>query len=152
MERKILKWWQFTGRCSVGIVLSRRRVCIRVPTVSPRCRWVGLVCVNDPWSYVVGPLMPDRSNVTRQTKRDTEICATRGSCGSLPGRDCLSQQCLYKRTSDGVTPEEDPASLKKAKLESTTWEGPDIGPTVWQDRGNRSNEILWTWHQGQLQE
>ena len=31
-------------------------------------------------------------------------------------------------------------------------EGADIGPTVCQGRGNRSNEILWTWHQGQLQE
>ena len=64
----------------------------------------------------------------------------------------VHQTCLCKRTSDGVTPEEDPTSLKKAKLESATREGPDIGPTVCQGRGNRSNEIPWTWHQGQLQE
>ena len=50
--------------------------------------------------------------------------------------------------SDDVTPEEDllktSISLKKAKVESATREGPDIGPTVCQDRGNRTNEILWT--------
>ena len=38
--------------------------------------------------------------------------------------------------------------FKKGKLESATREGPDIGPTVYQGRGNRSNEIPWTWHKG----
>ena len=31
--------------------------------------------------------------------------------------------------------------LKKAKLESATRKGPNIGPTVCQSRGNSSNEI-----------
>ena len=47
------------------------------------------------------------------------------------------QMCLCKQTSDGVTPEEDPTSLKKAKLELATSEGLDIGPSVRQGCGNR---------------
>ena len=54
-------------------------------------------------------------------------------------RDASAPTCLCKRTMDGVTPEED--LFKKAKLESSTWEGPDIRQTVCQGRGNRSNEI-----------
>ena len=38
---------------------------------------VRLVCVNDPWGYVVEPLMPDRSKVRCQTKRDTGVYAAR---------------------------------------------------------------------------
>ena len=34
--------------------------------------------------------------------------------------------------------------MKKAKLESATREVPDVGPTVCQGRGNRSNEIPWS--------
>ena len=34
---------------------------------------VGLVCFNDPWGYTVEPLMPDRSRVSFQTKRDTGV-------------------------------------------------------------------------------
>ena len=34
---------------------------------------------------------------------------------------------MCKGTRDGVTPEEDPISLKKAKLEPATRVGPDIG-------------------------
>ena len=60
--------------------------------------------------------------------------------------------CLCKRTGDGVTPKEDPTSLKKVKLESANWEGPDTGPTVCQACGNRSNEVPWTWYQGLLKE
>ena len=46
-------------------------------------------------------------------------------------RDASIHQTFFcKRTSDGVTPEEDPTSFKKAKLVSTTQEGPDIGPIV----------------------
>ena len=59
---------------------------------------------------------------------------------------------MDKRTNDGVTPEEDPTFLKKAKLESARREEHDIGPTVFQGRGNRSKEISWTWHLGQLKE
>ena len=42
----------------------------------------------------------------------------------------VHQTCLCKQTSDGVTPEEDPTSLKKAKLESATREKPDVAGTV----------------------
>ena len=56
----------------------------------------------------------------------------------------VHQTWLCKRTRDGVTLEEDNISLKKAKLESATREGPGIGPTVCQGRGNDSNEIPWT--------
>ena len=45
----------------------------------------------------------------------------------------VHQTCLCKRTGD-VTPEEDPTSLKKAKLKSATREGPVIGPTDVQTR------------------
>ena len=46
----------------------------------------------------------------------------------LPGSASAHQTWLCMRTSDGVTPEEDPTSLKTAKLESANWEGPDTGP------------------------
>ena len=62
------------------------------------------------------------------------------------------QAWLCKRTSDGVTPKKDPASLKKAKLESAQWEGPDTGPTVCRGCGNYLNEIPCTWDQGQQRE
>ena len=61
----------------------------------------------------------------------------------------VHQTYLCNRTSDGVTPEEDPTNLKKAKMESAKQEGPDIGPTVCQGRRNHSNQH---WHQGKLQE
>ena len=38
---------------------------------------VDLVCVSDPWGYAVEPLMPERSKVRRQTKRDMGVYATR---------------------------------------------------------------------------
>ena len=62
------------------------------------------------------------------------------------------QTCLCKRTSDIVTSEEEPISIKTDKLESATWDQHDIGPTVCQGPGNSSNEIPWTWYQGQLKE
>ena len=34
---------------------------------------VRLECVNDPWGYAVDKLMPDRSKLRRQTKRDTGV-------------------------------------------------------------------------------
>ena len=43
-------------------------------------------------------------------------------------RDASAHQtCLCKRISAGVTLEEDPTSLKKAKLKSAIWEGPISG-------------------------
>ena len=79
----------------------------------------------------VEPLMPDRPKVIFQIKQDWGItpCAGYGR-GSLPLRVCSSDVTVYKRTRDGITTEEDPTFLKKAKLESATQEGPDIGPTV----------------------
>ena len=107
---------------------------------------VGLVCFNDLWSYAVEPIMPDGSKVRLQTKRDT-----RGRTVWVRFRDAsVHQTCLCEQTSDGVTPEQDPTSLQKAKLESATREGPDVGPTICQSRGNRSNELPWTWRRRQL--
>ena len=92
---------------------------------------VGLVCVNDPWGYAgyaVEPLM---------------------SGAEIRFQDASAHQtCLCKQTSDGVTLEEDPTSIKKAKLELVRREG----TTVCQGHGNHSNETPWTWQQGQLQE
>ena len=110
---------------------------------------VGLVCFDDPWGSVVEPLMPDRPKVRFKTKRAGGL--RRAGVVVIRFRYAYAHQtCLCKQTRDGVTPEEDPTSLKKAKLESATREGHDIGPTVCEGRGNRSNEIAWTWHQGQL--
>ena len=117
---------------------------------------VGLVCFDDPWGYAVEPLMPDSPRM----KLCCEIPDQEGHGGLRSVRTVefrfrnasAHQTCLCKQTRDGVTPEEDPDSLKRAKLESTHKEGPDTGPIVCQDRGNRSNEIPWTWHQGHLKE
>ena len=94
--------------------------------------------------------MPDRSKVRRQ------LCGTRGftpraAGGSLrPGCVCSSDMPVQpnQRRRKSVR---GPHLLKNVKLDSATREGPDIGPTICQDRRNRSNEIQWTWHQGQLQ-
>ena len=48
------------------------RLCPHVAVV------LGLVCVNDPWGYAVETLMPDRSKMRRQTKRDTGVYAASG--------------------------------------------------------------------------
>ena len=40
----------------------------------------------------------------------------------------------------------------QARLESATWEEPDIGPIVCMGHGNRANDISRSKHQGQLQE
>ena len=55
--------------------------------------------------------MPDRPNVIFQTKRDSGVYAVRRGSWfpSVTG------------TRDEVTPEENPTSLKKAKLESAQW-------------------------------
>ena len=50
----------------------------------------GFVCVNDPCGYAVEPLMPDRSKVRRQTKRDTEVYPCAIGRSSLPRRVCSS--------------------------------------------------------------
>ena len=104
--------------------------------------------INDPWSYVVvEPIMPDRSKVRRQTKRDTGVTPRVDSGGFLPGRVCSSDVPVQATRNCGI-PEEDPTSLEKAKLESST--PAEQGLISGQGRGNRSNEIPGTWHQGQL--
>ena len=111
---------------------------------------VRLVCFDDPWGYPVESLMPGRSKVRRQTKRPAVYPCARTV--EVRFRDASAHQtCLCKRISD-VSPEENPTSLKNAKLKSATGEGPDIGPTVYQGCWNRSNEIPRNWHQGQLKE
>ena len=88
-----------------------------------------LVCVEDRWGYAVELLMPDRSRVRFQTKQDTGD-ALRHVSSDVPVRASQGQ----------CTPQEDPISLKKIKLEPATREGPDIGQTLCQGRENRSNE------------
>ena len=162
MTAKIINWTCFRGLRATHYhqhVKFPCRLCLHVFAL------VGLVCINDPWSYALEPLMPDRSKVRCQSKWDTEVYAARGEWRFASGtrqlirRVCTSdvsvhQTCLCNGTSDSVTPEEDLSllSLKKAKLEPATREGADIGPTVCQGRGNCSNEKPWTWHQRQLQE
>ena len=51
---------------------------------------VGLVCINDPWSYAVEPLMPDRSKVRNQTSGTRGFTPCAGGRGSLLGRVCSS--------------------------------------------------------------
>ena len=95
--------------------------------------------------------MPDRSKVRFQTKADTGLTL----CAVVEVRfwDAFAHQMgLCKWASDGVTPKEDPHLWKKCKLESAQWKGPDTVSTACQRRGNRSNEITWAWHQGQLKE
>ena len=54
-----LSYWMVRSSCS----LTRS-----LPTMSPRCR-----CGRALWVYAVEPLMPDRSKVRFQTKRDTKF-------------------------------------------------------------------------------
>ena len=68
---------------------------------------VGCEHFSDLWGYAVEPLMRDRPKVRFRTKRDTGVNAV---------REVASRTRLLIRR--GVTPEEDPTSLKKAKLES----------------------------------
>ena len=68
---------------------------------------VGLVCLNDPWSYPVEPLTPNRSKMRRQTKRDTGITPRADGGGSLPGRVCSSHvpvQANQRRRNSGRGP------------------------------------------------
>ena len=56
----------------------------------------GLKRFNDVWGYAVKPLMPDRSKLRFQTKRDTGVYAVRGrsriaSGCLLIGRDCANK-------------------------------------------------------------
>ena len=79
---------------------------------------VGLVCCDGPRGYAVELLTPDRSKVRFQTRPS----GTRGLTPRMVEvrfRGASARQtCLCKRTSDGITPEED--LLKNAKLESAT--------------------------------
>ena len=77
------------------------RLCPHVAVV------VGLVCFDDPWGYAVEPLMPDRSKVRFQFKRDTGGLR-RARTDEVHFWDSSAHQtCLCKRTRDGVTAEED---------------------------------------------
>ena len=115
---------------------------------------VWLVCFNDPLGHAVElerclePLTPDWPKVRFQIKRDTRAYAVRGrSEFASATRLFIRRACASEPvTRDGVTAEEDPTSLKKANLQSETREGPDIRKTLCQGRGNRSNDIPWTWH------
>ena len=82
-----------------------------------------------------------------KTKRDTGVYAVRAVRSSLPGSVCSSYVTVLVNQSS-ITPKEDPTSLKKARLRSEQWEGPDTGPSVCQGRGNRSNEISCTEGEG----
>ena len=126
-----------------------------LPTVSPRCRcgracvlrWSLGLCMRYSHSCLTSPRSDSRPSGTRV------VYAMNERTVEVRFRDASAHQtCLCKRPSDGVTLEEESTSLNKAKLELATREGPDIGPTVCQSRGNRSNEIPWTWHQEQLKE
>ena len=74
-----------------SVMLYPRRLCLLVVVV------VGLVCFDDLWGYVDEPLMPDRSKVRFQTKRDTGVYAVRGWSRLASGtrlfirRDCASE-------------------------------------------------------------
>ena len=73
-----------------------------------------------------------------QPKKDTGVYTVRGIRARRPGRVCSSdvtEQQNQRRSNSGIGPH----FLKKAALEC-------------QGRGNRTNEIPWTWHQGQLKE
>ena len=68
---------------------------------------VGFVCFDIAWSYAVEPLMPVRSKVIFQTKRDTGVYAARGRWRFASGmrlfirRACASEPetaLLWKRT------------------------------------------------------
>ena len=92
-------------------VLSQERVIFFRLRRSPKGELVCL-CINDPWDYAVEPLMPDRSKVRRQAKREKGVYAARGRWRSA-SRTRLLTSCLCKRTSVDATPEEDPTSLKR---------------------------------------
>ena len=84
--------------------------------------------------------MPDRqSEIPDQEGHGGLRCARKVE---IHFRDASAHQTWpCKWTRDSETLEENPTCLKKAKLE-----------TVYQDLGNRSKEIPWTWHQRQLKE
>ena len=86
--------------------------------------------------------MPDRSKVRFQTKRVTEAYVARERWIGF-----------RKRTSNGVIQKEELISLKKAKLESANWEGPDTEPTVCNDATGivQTRYLPWTWHQGVIE-
>ena len=55
---------------------------------------VGRVCFDDPWGYAVEPLVPDRSKMRLQTKRDTGVYAVCGRPSFASGtRLLISRAC-----------------------------------------------------------
>ena len=111
----------FFSKCFVGFLNPHNFPADCVPDV---VLVVGLVNADDLWGYAVEPLMPDRPKVTFQTKRDTGVYAVHGwSRFASRTRLLISRACASEPETvrDGVSPEEDPTSLKMAKLESVTW-------------------------------
>ena len=53
---------------------------------------VGFMCFDDPWDYAVEPLMPDRSKVRFQTKRDTGVYAMRRESWFASGTRLLTRR------------------------------------------------------------
>ena len=86
--------------------------------------------------HVVEPLMPDWPKVRFQTKRDTGVYAVCGRSRFFSRFRYASahQTCLYKRTRDGVIPEENPTSLKETKLVSANGSGPISGQLQLKER------------------
>ena len=109
---------------------------------------VGLESFNDLWGYAVEPLMPIRSKVKFQTKRNTGICAVRVEVRFQVAS--VHQIWLCKRTRDGVTPKENHLS-KRLSWSQQTRRGPLPGPPSTRATGTVQT-IPWTWHQGLLKE
>ena len=76
--------------------------------------------------------------------------ARSGGRGLLPGRVC-SSSCLCKQTRNGVTLEEDPASLKRLSWNQQYVVGPVSGQLSARATGPVQT-TTWAWHQGQLKE
>ena len=109
-------------RWAIGHHQTHTHIKGRSPTeYTPPCPCRLCPHTNDPWGYAVEPLMPDRSKVRSRPSALRGFKPRADGRGSLPGR-----VCMCKRTRDGVTPEEDPNSLKKLSW-SHTGRGPIPG-------------------------
>ena len=104
--------------------------------MSPRCLHGRAWAVQWSFGYAIQPLTPDKSEIRDlRYALDVEVHFKNASA---------HQMCLCEWTRHDVTREEDPTSLKKAKLEAAQREEPDTGPTVCQDRAIRSNQTVHT--------